>query len=157
MTAGDRQPARLCRRTSARARSCALTPDPLVLFPGADIATATDLSSHEGACAVLVDSASLHDPQGADRSFARFHGSLTVRDASGRCACATGAGSRARGSAHPRSLGTCRAWATLLALGPLDRLPDAALLESRCGSGRLPVRCGRGTERPGSRRPPCGS
>ncbi len=123
----------------------ALTPDPLVLFPGADIATATDLSLHEGACAVLVDSASLHDPQGADRSFARFHGSLTVRDASGTVRLCDRGGIEGEGLGAPAVLGTCRAWATLLALGPLDRLPDAALLESLaaaadclCGAGAAP-------------------
>ena len=49
------------------------------------------------------------------------------------------------GLGAPAVLGTCRAWATLLALGPLDRLPDAALLESLaaaadclCGAGAAP-------------------
>lgn len=123
----------------------ALTPDPLVLFPGANIATAIDLSLCAGACAVLVDSASLHDPQGLDRPFARFHGSLTVRDAAGTVRLCDRGGIEGEGLSAPAVLGNYRAWATLLALGPADRLPDAALLESLaqaagclCGAGVAP-------------------
>ena len=61
----------------------ALLPDPLVLFPAADIATVTQLTVHQGARVIFSDAASLHDPHGANRPFRRFHGAITVRDHAG--------------------------------------------------------------------------
>lgn len=123
----------------------ALTPDPLVLFPGADITTATDLCLHEGARAILVDAASMHDPDGAGRRFARFHGSLTVRDASNTVRLSDRGKIDGAGLTGPAVLGNHGAWATLLALGPEEDLPDAALVENlaeaagcTCGAGPAP-------------------
>jgi urease accessory protein len=123
----------------------ALTPDPLVLFPGADITTAIDLCLHEGARAILVEAASLHDPDGAGRRFARFHGSLTVRDASNTVRLSDRGEIDGEGLAGPAVLGDHGAWATLLMLGPAEDLPDAALLENLaeaagciCGAGPAP-------------------
>lgn len=147
-----------CR--GSRAHSCvrasvgeggflALTPDPLVLFPGADVATATELRLHDGARAVLVDSVSLHDPQGHGRRFARFHGSLVVRDAHGAARLSDRGGIDGEALATHAVLGNLGAWATLLALGPADALPDPALLERLaeeagclCGAGPAPAGLG---------------
>ena len=61
----------------------ALAPDPLVLFPDANVTTVTELTLCEGARALIADAASLHDPLGEDRPFRRFHGAVSVRDAAG--------------------------------------------------------------------------
>jgi len=139
-------PARTCIKASVGRRGFfALTPDPLVLFPGADITTATDLRLHLGARAILVDAASLHDPSGAGRRFARFHGSLTVRDASNTVRLSDRGGIEGKALAGSAVLGAYSAWATLLALGPAEDLPDAALVERLaeatgciCGAGPAP-------------------
>lgn len=143
-----------CRGLPARARIkasvgahgfLALTPDPLVLFPGADIATGIDLCLHEAARAILVDGASLHDPHGTERRFARFHGSLTVRDATNRVRLSDRGGIEGKALSGSAILGDYGAWATLLAIGPPEQLPDAAPLEAlaeatgcNCGAGPAP-------------------
>jgi urease accessory protein len=143
-------PARVCIKASVGARGfLALTPDPLVLFPGADITTAIDLCLHEEARAIVVDAASLHDPQGAGRRFARFHGSLTVRDPANRVRLSDRGGIEGEGLTDAAVLGEHGAWATLLAVGPAEHLPDAALLETLaeaagciCGASRAPNELG---------------
>ena len=42
----------------------ALTPDPLVLFPGAEISCATEITLAASGCAILTDGLSHHDPEG---------------------------------------------------------------------------------------------
>ncbi|HUN43286.1 MAG TPA: urease accessory protein UreD [Acetobacteraceae bacterium] len=139
-------PVRTCIKASVgQCGFLALTPDPLVLFPGADIATATDLRLHAGARAILVDAASLHDPGGAARPFARFHGSLTVRDAANKVRLSDRGGIEGEALAGSAVLGNHGAWATLLALAPAEDLPDPAMLEKLaetagciCGAGPAP-------------------
>ncbi|HTW69567.1 MAG TPA: urease accessory protein UreD [Acetobacteraceae bacterium] len=133
------------RARLAQGAFLALTPDPLVLFPGADIATETDLLLHEGGRAVLLESASLHDPLQAGRPFARFHASLTVRDAAGRVRLSDRGGIDGAALDGPAVLGAHRAWASLLVIGPADSLPDPGLLQQQaeaagclCGAGAAP-------------------
>jgi len=111
----------------------ALLPDPLVLFPGAELATATDLTLHEDGRAILADAASLHDPRGEGRPFRRFHGAITVRDAAGAVQLSDRGGVDGVALGGAGVLGRWRAWGLLLVLGPVPLLPDAAALEAAAG------------------------
>jgi urease accessory protein len=67
----------------------AFTPDPLVLFPGAEIACATEITLAESGCVILTDGLSHHAPEGVDvenstRTFARYSNAVVVRHAVGR-------------------------------------------------------------------------
>jgi urease accessory protein len=82
----------------------ALTPDPLVLFPGAEISCKTEVTLTAGGCAILTDGISHHDPEGlgpeglgpeglgpkslgpegSGRAFKRYSNAVVVRDAAGR-------------------------------------------------------------------------
>jgi urease accessory protein len=108
----------------------ALVPDPLVLFPGADVATVTDLTLHGGARALLADAASLHDPLGEDRPFRRFRGAVSVRDATGIVRLSDRGGINGAALRGPGVLGSWRAWGLLLALGPAALLPSPEALEA---------------------------
>ena len=108
----------------------ALLPDPLVLFPDADITVRTDLTLHAGAHVILVDAASLHDPSGEDRPFRRFHGAITVRDAAGAISMSDRGGVEGAALHGAGVLGPWRAWGLLLVLAPAPLLPDPATLEA---------------------------
>lgn len=147
-----------CRGASARMATqvsvgedgfLALTPDPLVLFPGADIAFETEVTLHDTARAILVESACLHDPLGRERRFARFHSSLAVHDAHGAVRLSDRGGVDGESLGGPAVLGPWRAWATLLVVGPAGSLPDASLLEGYadhagclCCAGPAPSKLG---------------
>jgi urease accessory protein len=128
-------PARLTMTATAEPHALlALTPDPLVLFPGADVAVATDLILHDGARVILADAASLHDPAGENRPFRRFHGAITVRDPSGAVRLSD-RGSIDGASLHNAGvLGPWRAWGLLLILAPPALLPDPIALEAAARS-----------------------
>jgi urease accessory protein len=128
-----------CRAASARLKVAAtvepggflaLVPDPLVLFPGADVATATDLTLHGNARAIIADAASLHDPRGEDRPFRRFHGAVVVRDAGGVVLLSDRGGIDGTALRGAGVLGPWRAWGLLLVLAPATLLPDPAALEA---------------------------
>jgi urease accessory protein len=124
-------PARLATRaTVGPGGFLALLPDPLVLFPGADVATAADITLHDGARAVLCDAACLHDPRGEDRRFRRFHGTVRVRDAAGRLRLSDRGGVDGTALGGAGVLGGWRAWGLLLVLAPPDLLPDPAAVEA---------------------------
>ena len=108
----------------------ALVPDPLVLFPAADIATVTELTVHQGARVIFSDAASLHDPQGKNRPFRRFHGAITVRDHAGNIRLSERGGIDGEALGGPGVLGSWRAWGLLLVLAPAALLPDPAALEA---------------------------
>jgi urease accessory protein len=123
-------PARLAvTATVGRDGFLALLPDPLVLFPGADVATATAITLHDDARAILCDAACRHDPRGEDRPFRRFHGAITVRDAAGRPLLSDRGGVDGTALGGPGVLGRWRAWGLLLVLAPPHVLPDPAALE----------------------------
>ena len=61
----------------------AMTPDPLVLFPGAEIACTTDITMATTANAILTDEPTQHDPEGKDRPFGRYSNAIVVRNAVG--------------------------------------------------------------------------
>jgi urease accessory protein len=133
-----RAAAQSTRLRVARGAFAAVTPDPLVLFPGAAIQSAIDVTLARGACAILADGFACHDPTGKGRSFARATLATVVRDDEGRVRVSDrGAvdGSMFLGAASPA--GPCSAAGTLLALGPGSQRIDAAALERRLDA----VRC----------------
>jgi urease accessory protein len=120
----------------------ACTPDPLVLFPGADIACATEVVLAASGCAILTDGLSQHDPDGlgesgSGRAFARFGSAVIVRDTAGRVLLndrGAIAGDAIMAASSP--LGPHRAAGTVFVLGCGAAACDAELLDQRlaaCG------------------------
>jgi urease accessory protein len=120
----------------------AWTPDPLVLFPGAEISCATEITLAATANLILTDGLSHHDPdgpgaQGFGRPFARYGNAVTVRDAAGRMLLndrGSIAGEAMFAASSP--LGRHRAAGTVFVLGRGADTCDAELLEQRlaaCG------------------------
>jgi urease accessory protein len=115
----------------------AMTPDPLVLFPGADIRCATDVTLAAGGRAILIDGLAHHDPEGLGRPFDRYSNAVIVRDTAGAVLLADrGAltGEVMSGAASP--LGPFHAVGTRFVLGDGAERCDADILESRlaaCG------------------------
>ncbi len=72
-----------CRIAVAAGACVALTPDPLVMFPGAALETATEIVLTPGGGAVLSEAVAWHDPCGLGRKFTRYAASTVVRAASG--------------------------------------------------------------------------
>jgi urease accessory protein len=122
----------------------AMTPDPLVLFPGAAIESAIDVTLARGACAILSDGFACHDPAGQGRPFARAALATTVRDETGRVLVADrGAieGAYFLGAVSPA--GPHAAVGTLFALGSGAERVAAAELERRLDA----LRCVAGVTR----------
>jgi urease accessory protein len=115
----------------------AFTPDPLVLFPGAEICCSTEVTLAPTGCAILIDGLAHHDPAGAGRPFAAYSNNVLVRNAAGRVVLADRgslSGEAMIGATSP--LGPFRAAGTVLVLGEESRHCDADLLERRvadCG------------------------
>ncbi len=115
----------------------AVTPDPLVLFPGAEIACTTDITLAATASAILTDGLAHHDPEGNGRPFDRYSNAVIVRDAKGIVLLAdrgSVAGELTLGPASP--LGPFRAAGTILVLGHGSDRCDPDALEGRlaaCG------------------------
>ena len=133
----------------------ALTPDPLVLFPGAEISCATEVTLAASGCAVLTDGILHHDPEGLGaegfgRAFERYGNAVVVRDAAGRILLSD-RGSIAGGAMFGPSspLGPYRAVGTVFVLGRGAERCDAELLEKRlaatgcvAGFSKLPNNAG---------------
>ena len=118
----------------ARDAVALFTPEPLVLFPGADVTSRTEIVLSAGATVIAMDGFACHDPAGKGRSFARFATSSVVRAKAGLLLsdCGSIEGTAFAGSASP--LGPYRAAGTLLVLGHnADRL-DPAAVEVRVGA-----------------------
>jgi urease accessory protein len=110
----------------------AMTPDPLVLFPDAEIGCSTDVSLAAGGRAILLDGLAHHDPEGLGCLFDRYSNAVVVRDTAGRVLLAdrgslTGAAMLAAAS----PLGPFRAVGTLFVLGQGAERCDADLVERR--------------------------
>ena len=120
----------------------ALTPDPLVLFPGAAISCATEVTLAASGCAILTDGLSHHAPEGLgpegfSRSFERFSNTIVVRDSGGRILLNDRGSITGEAMFAPSSpLGPYRAAGTVFVLGHGAERCDAELLDRRlaaCG------------------------
>ena len=108
----------------------AMTPDPLVLFPGAEIACTTDITMATTANAILTDGLMQHDPEGKDRPFGRYSNAIVVRNAVGAVLLADRGSLAGELMLDPTSpLGPFRAAGTLLVLGQGAERCDPDLLE----------------------------
>ena len=59
-------------------------PDPLIMFPGARLASVLEIEAAADATVVACESFSHHDPGGEDRRFESFAAALRIRDEDGR-------------------------------------------------------------------------
>lgn len=131
----------------------ALTLDPLVMFPGAEIDVATEVRLGEGGVAILADGVAWHDFKGQGRPFGRISAETRVIGPDGVTRAldrSTVLGSELVG---PRSLlgPGAAAYGSAMLLGPKERLPDPAAVEAaldavgaRAGANRLPNDAGLG-------------
>jgi urease accessory protein len=130
----------------------AMTPDPLVLFPGAEITCRTDIRLAATANAIVTDGLAQHDPEEQERPFRLYSNAIVVRDATGTVLLADRsslAGERMLGPSSP--LGPFRAAGTLLVLGRGSDRCDPAVLENSltacgctAGMSKLPNEVGIG-------------
>jgi len=131
----------------------AFTPDPLVLFPGAEISCATEITLAAGGCAILTDGISHHDPEGLGRAFERYSNAVIVRDAAGRTLLNDRGSITGEAMFGPSSpLGPYRATGTVFVLGRGADLCDVELLEKQlaacgclAGFSKLPNNAGVGS------------
>jgi urease accessory protein len=110
----------------------AMTPDPLVLFPDAEISCSTDITLAADGHAILIDGLAHHDPEGLDRPFACYRNAFVVRDAGGAVLLADRGsltGEAMLSAASP--LGPFRAVGMLLVLGRGAERCDADGVERR--------------------------
>ena len=104
----------------------ALTPDPLVLFPGAACSSVVHARLAPGAVLLLSDAFALHDPEGRGRAFERLEAKVDIRDADGRLLVRDNfdiAGVELAGTASP--IGGWKVVSSFMLLGAPDRLPTA--------------------------------
>lgn len=80
----ERPAAQFTRLHVARDGFAAVVPDPLVLFPGAAIESAIDVTLERDACAIVAEGFAHHDPTDSGRPFAHATLSTIVRNAEGR-------------------------------------------------------------------------
>jgi urease accessory protein len=130
----------------------AMTPDPLVLFPGAEICCFTEVTLATTGCAILIDGLAHHDPESRGRPFAAYSNNIVVRNAAGSVLLADRGSLSGEAMIGPTSpLGPYRAIGTILVLGDGSNRCDADLLERRiaacggmAGMSRLPNNAGIG-------------
>ena len=102
----------------------ALTPDPLVLFPGASCSTTLRTRLAPGAVLFLSDAFACHDPDGQSRPFDQVSSDLRIEDHSGRLLVRDSfrvSGKALTGPASP--IGRWRVVANFMLLGDHERLP----------------------------------
>lgn len=109
----------------------ALTPDPLVLFPGASCSTTIQARLAPGAVLFLSDAFGCHDPEGRFRPFDRLGADVVVRDAAGRLLVRDSfEASGAQLAGAPSPIGAWRAVCNFMLLGDRARLPTAEAFAS---------------------------
>lgn len=109
----------------------ALTPDPLVLFPGARFSGSVEAKLSDGAVLLLGDAFSLHDPAGQGRPFDTLESDVVIRESNGGLLVRDSyrvAGDSLVGTVSP--IGRWRVVSTYLLLGCPERLPPKEVL---CG------------------------
>jgi urease accessory protein len=102
----------------------ALTPDPLVLFPGAACATRLVARLAPGAVLFLSDAFACHDPEGQSRPFDQYSADVRIEDQSGHLLardCFRIAGQALTGKGSP--IGDWRVVVSFMLLGDRSRLP----------------------------------
>lgn len=107
----------------------ALVPDPLVLFPGASVASVLKARLAPGAVLILADSFALHDPQAKGQPFDQLTSEVSIRDAEDHLLvrdCFRVQGAELAGPASPT--GQWRIVSSFLFLGPPARLPKRDVL-----------------------------
>lgn len=107
----------------------ALTPDPLVLFPGASCSSTMQARLAPGAVLFLSDAFACHDPEGQSRPFDQFSADVRIEDQSGRLLvrdCFRIAGQALAGAASP--IGGWRVVVNFMLLGEYARLPARGAL-----------------------------
>lgn len=128
-------------------------PDPLILFPGADMATTLTLRWHEDARVILTDAFLAHDPEGGAGVFSKLDSRLDVETPEGRLLARdrfvlSGAAHRDRLACEEGGGG---AIGTLVVLAGRDELAPllsavrdalAALPGTYAGASLLPNDCG---------------
>ena len=110
----------------------AVTPEPLVLFPGAEICCTTEVTLAATGRAILIDGLAHHDPEARGRPFDRYSSAVIVHNDAGAVLLADRgslSGELMRASASP--LGPFRAVGTLLVLGLGSERCDGDVVESR--------------------------
>ncbi len=109
----------------------ALTLDPLILFPGAELTVETAIEIADGALAILIDGVAWHDFTGEGRPFGSLVTETTVHDPAGRLLLADRSSVTGEElSAASGLLGPERgAYGSALLLGVAERLPDPAAIE----------------------------
>ncbi|WP_342153229.1 urease accessory protein UreD [Methylorubrum sp. SB2] len=128
----------------------AYTPDPLILFPGANLSIATEMEVAPGARAILTESVACHDPAGSGLPFERLTMSLRIADPSGRVLVRER--SAIDGPAFTDAnapLGAHRAYGTMILIGPAELLPAPRTFQSEadaagCLAGASPLPNGAG-------------
>ncbi|PNG24887.1 urease accessory protein UreD [Methylocella silvestris] len=131
---------------------CAVTPDPFILFPNAELASSLNIVLGATSRAIVAEGFACHDPAGNGRAFSRLELSLSIRDEKGGVVVAERSvitGLEAFSRASP--LGPYRAYASMIILGPADSAPDPCVVqrvfddeECLAGVSRLPGAIGLG-------------
>lgn len=107
----------------------ALVPDPLILFPGAAVASVLEARLAPEAVLMLADTFALHDPQEQGRPFDQLSSAISIRDDEDRLLvrdCFRIQGCELAGAASP--IGQWRIVSNFLLLGPSTRLPGRETL-----------------------------
>ncbi|WP_395446157.1 urease accessory protein UreD (plasmid) [Aminobacter sp. UC22_36] len=107
----------------------ALTPDPLVLFPGASCSSTIQARLAPGAVLFLSDAFTCHDPEGRLRPFDWVGADVVIRDAAGRLLVRDNlevTGAQLAGPTSP--IGHWRVVSSFMLLGDPARLPIAEAL-----------------------------
>lgn len=107
---------------------CALTSDPYVLFPGADLTLETDAVVADDAVLCLADGFAVHDPKAKARPFGRFESRLTVSRPDGRLLMKD-FGAIDGEDLHTGALGRMAASANFVLVAPADKWPKLEYME----------------------------
>ncbi|QOZ24348.1 urease accessory protein UreD [Bradyrhizobium sp. CCBAU 51753] len=118
---GGRSMQQLRIRVGPRA-FCAISSDPYVLFPGANLALDATAVVGEDAVLVLVDGLAVHDPRCSGHGFAEYVTQQRVMRPDGRLLLLD-RGRLAGGQLRNGALGTMAAAASALLVAPRDKLP----------------------------------
>ncbi|MGJ5180177.1 urease accessory protein UreD [Bradyrhizobium oligotrophicum] len=114
---------------------CAVTNDPYVLFPGAELTLQTTATVADDAVLCVADGFAVHDPRAGGRTFTEFSSRLRIGRPDGQLLLQDAG--RVSGDHLHGALGTFAASANLVVIAPPDRLPPAKSLQQAadaCGA-----------------------